>query len=99
MVKYVLRGFTDANLTLPVSAYCFHILCKENPAFIAPFALELVQQILVPQFVAIWNTQDKFADIMRGFGLLIPQTCQQNHESCGALLMAVIQPLLIPINA
>ena len=42
MVKYVLRGFTDTKLTLAVSSYCFHILCKENPAFIAPFALELV---------------------------------------------------------
>jgi hypothetical protein len=72
MVKYVLNGFNDIKLTLPASSYCFHILCKENPAFIAPFALELVQKILLPSFVESWNTDDKFADIMRGFGLLIP---------------------------
>lgn len=43
ILKYTLRGFVDQRLTLPSSAYLFHILCKENAALIAPFALEIAQ--------------------------------------------------------
>lgn len=72
LLQYVLKGFLDINLTLPVSSYCFRFLCESNAQVIAPYALELVQQILVPQFVEQWFSNDKFADIMRGFGFLIP---------------------------
>ena len=41
LLKYVLLGFKDLQLTLSISSYCFHIMCKENAKFIAPFGLEL----------------------------------------------------------
>lgn len=44
---YTLKGFTDVKLTLGISSYCFMKLCKENAVLIAPYALELVNNILV----------------------------------------------------
>ena len=76
LLWYTLRGFTDVKLTLGISSYCFMMLCKENAILIAPFALELVKQILVEPFLAKWGTGDEFADIMRGMGYLIPFACQ-----------------------
>lgn len=90
LLWYILRGFTDIRLTLGISSYCFMSLCKDNASLIAPFALELVKQILVEQFLSCWDTKDQFADIMRGLGYLIPHACQLDPVNCGNLLKAVI---------
>ena len=80
ILKYTLRGFLDQRLTLPSSAYLFHILCKENASVIAPFAFEITQQIMTQNFVEKWTTSDKYADILRGFGLLVPPVCRGNLQ-------------------
>ena len=35
ILKYVLDGFDNEELTLASSAYCFHMLCKENSSYLA----------------------------------------------------------------
>jgi hypothetical protein len=43
LLSYVLRGFSNVVLTLSKSAFCFHMLCKDNAQEIAPFANEIAQ--------------------------------------------------------
>jgi hypothetical protein len=51
-----------------------------------------------PSFVEKWTMEDKFADIMRGFGFLVPFSCKASIEKGTELLKRVIQPSLILVN-
>jgi len=75
LLQYTLKGFADTKLTLNCAAFCFRSLCHDNSKLIAPHSEELVQQILVREFVETWTFNDCYTDIMSGFGHLIPVVC------------------------
>jgi hypothetical protein len=46
--------------------------------------------------VANFSNADKHADIMRGFGFLVPDACRQDIENCTHLIKEILKPLLLP---
>ena len=96
--EFATKGFQNAKLTLDTSASCFISLCGDCAAVLNPFAEQLVQQILGPDFIGTWTFQDNYRDIVRGFSYLVDSVSKTDMLRCATLVPLVVRPLLIPLN-